>query len=118
LPTVGRRGLFAVALIAAFAWLAPGAAASVLISAPYPKVKQCGARIEVGVWLREDGQPSDPKVTIAIRRRSGALLWRKRVHATDEWRFWRYRPRCGRRYVVTYRNAVFGVERFKLRVRR
>jgi hypothetical protein len=115
---IGRRGPLIAALAAAFACSAASASASVLISAPYPKVKQCGARIEVGVWLRDDGQPSDPKVTIAIRRRSGALLWRKRVHATDEWRFWRYRPRCGRRYVVTYRNAVFGVERFKVRVRR
>jgi hypothetical protein len=115
---MGRRGTVLLALGAAFACSASTANASVLISAPHPFTKPCGAKIEVGVWLRDDGQPSDPKVTIAIRRRSGGLLWRKRVRATDEWRFWRYRPACGRRYVVTYRNAVFGVDRFKVRVRR
>jgi hypothetical protein len=115
---MGRRGIVSCALGAVIACSAGTADASVLISAPAPFTKKCGARIEVGVWLRQDGQPSAPKVTIAIRKRSGALLWRKRVRATTEWRYWHYRPRCGGRYVVTYRNAIFGVDRFNVRVRR
>jgi hypothetical protein len=117
-PPMGRRGIVSCALCVVFASSAATADATVLISAPAPFTKDCGARIEVGVWLREDGQPSARRVTIAIRKRSGALLWRKRVRATTEWRYWHYRPRCGARYVVTYRNAIFGVDRFNVRVRR
>ena len=104
--------------LAAIAWLAPGSAsASVLVNAPCPFTKSCGARIELGVWWRDDGQPTARKVSMSIRRRSGERVWHKRVRAVSHWRYWRYRPACGRRYVVRYRNAVWGVQRFTVRIR-
>jgi hypothetical protein len=114
---MGRRGLVIVASGVAFATFPAGASASVLVAAPHPFTKSCGARIDVGVWWRDDGQPTARKVRISIRTRSGKLLWRKRVRATRQWRNWRYKPDCGRRYVVRYRNAVWGVQRFNVRVR-
>jgi hypothetical protein len=89
----------------------------VLVSAPHPFTKQCGDRIEVGVWWRDDGRRMSRRVTISIRTPSGRMLWRRRVRATREWRYWRFTPRCGRRYVVRYRNPGFGVERYKVRIR-
>jgi hypothetical protein len=114
---MGRRGIVIAALAGVVASAPAGAQASVLVSAPYPFTKPCGARIDVGVWYRADGEPSARRVTITIRTRSGKRLWRKRVRATSSWRYWHYRPECGRRYVVSYRNAVWGVDGFNVRVR-
>jgi hypothetical protein len=47
----------------------------------------------------------------------GAVLARRRVTATSQWRYWRYKPRCGRHYRVRY--ATFaGVSTFRVWVER
>jgi hypothetical protein len=92
------------------------ASASVLISAPAPYLKRCGARIEVGVWRRDDGQRNPRMVLITIRARSGRLLWHRRVHPTSNWRLWHYRPACGHRYVVRYKWSLWSLT-YRIRVR-
>jgi hypothetical protein len=54
---------------------------------------------------------------MSIRTANGHTVWRKRARATSSWRNWRYKPRCGRRYVVRYRNASFGTESYRVRIR-
>ena len=115
---MGGRGLLIVVLAVIAATAPSAASASVLVSAPAPFTKACGARIEVGVWYRADGRRSARSVIITITTRSGKRLWSKRVRARSEWRFWHYRPACGRRYVVRYTNAVWGVQRYGVRIRR
>lgn len=113
-----KRITLIVAGVLATVALSPAAAqASVLVAAPYPFTKPCGARIEVGIWWRDDGRPTARRVRISIRTRSGRVVWHKSAVATKRWRNWRYKPRCGRRYVVRYSNRVFGVDRFKVRIR-
>ena len=41
-------------------------------------------------------------MTIEIRSAANVLLWRRTVTATDEWRYFRYAPSCGRHYRVGY----------------
>jgi hypothetical protein len=103
--------------VAALLLGAPAAQATVLVNAPYPFVKRCGARITLGVWHRADGVRGSRRVTMLVRTPSGRTLWRRHVTATGRWRYWTYRPACGRRYVVRYVTAG-GTQDFRLRVRR
>ena len=107
----------AAGLVAAGIW-ATGASASVLVPAPVPLTKDCGSSIEVGVWWRDDGRAGSRKVTISVRSVSGRTLWRKRVRATSQWRYWHYTPECGRRYVVRYRKPAWGNDDYRIRMRR
>jgi hypothetical protein len=98
--------------------LSPAAAsASVLVEAPYPFTKKCGANIQLGIWNKDDGRPSALTVTMSIRTLSGRVVWHKRARATSSWRNWRYKPACGRRYIVRYRNATFGTDSYRVRIR-
>ena len=92
------------------------ASASVLISAPHPFTKRCGAKIELGIWYKDDGRPTARSVSMSIRTLNGRTVWRKRAVATSSWRYWRYKPACGRRYIVRYRSADFS-ESYRVRIR-
>jgi hypothetical protein len=91
------------------------AAARVLVHSPQPVIR-CGKPIRTGVWYQSFSGGSR-KATIRISTSAGTTVYSKRLQATaTRWRYFLYRPRCGRRYVVTYTTAD-GPTRFTVRVR-
>jgi hypothetical protein len=96
------RGPAAIAVVLAAATLPCAAArADVLVSRPQPAIR-CGGAITAGVWYRDFPTEGARRATISVLSASGAVLWRKRVTATDRWRYFRYHPSCGRRYRLRY----------------
>jgi hypothetical protein len=94
-----RRVLLLIVL-AAGTLLAIAAPASAAVLAHYPGTSvACGAPIRVGVKYV---QGSGGRVTILIRKWTGAVVWRLTTDATTTWRFWDYYGRCGAKYKVAY----------------
>lgn len=103
-------------MLAAVATLPTAAArADVLVSRPAPSIR-CGAQITTGVWYRDFPTQGSRKATITVLSAGGAVLWRKQVTATGSWRYFRYRPGCGRHYRVRYVTAA-GTTTFRVAVR-
>jgi hypothetical protein len=97
--------------------LAAPARADILVNAPKPELR-CGQSIRLGVWYRDHPTTGHPRtVLIAVESEAGAVLFHRRVQAPAEWRFWSYKPRCGRRYRVRY-TTYRGVDTFRVRVHR
>jgi hypothetical protein len=91
------------------------AGADVLVSAIQPTTLACGKAVKVGVWYQSStGGPRWARITIKASR--GTVVWRRNVTAPSRWRYWRYKPSCGRRYVVFYTTAG-GTARFPFRVK-
>jgi hypothetical protein len=110
------RLLMATLASAALVLGAPSvAAARVLVHAPQSSLR-CGKSIRTGVWYQSfTGGPRT--ATITIRTITGRVVMRRRVRATaTRWQYFFYRPRCNRRYVVTYSTSD-GPVRFRVRVR-
>ena len=80
---------------------APAARADVLVSRPSASIR-CGDAIKTGVWHRDFATTAGRRVTIEIRSAANVSLWRRKVTATGEWRYFRYAPSCGRHYRVRY----------------
>ncbi len=110
------RAVALACVVVLCAVVAPAAQASVLINAPTPLTKRCGDVIKTGVWHRDDGVERGRKVSISIRTLTGKTVWSRRVTARDTWRYFTYRPRCGRRYVVRY-VVEGGVDESRVRIR-
>ena len=105
-------------IVAVAALLAPptAARADVLVQRPTPSIP-CGSTIETGVWYRDFPTRRARGATIEVRSPAGALLWRRTVTATSEWRYFRFTPRCGRNYRVRYVTAA-ATTSFKVWVRK
>lgn len=110
------RAAAVVCALGACTAVAPAAQASVLIHSLSPLTKRCGAVIKTGVWHRDDGAERGRTVSISIRTLTGKTVWSKRVTARDTWRYFTYRPRCGRSYVVRY-VVEGGVDESRVRIR-
>jgi hypothetical protein len=92
------------------------ATGDVLVNAVEPSAVACGKSIRLGVWYQSfSGGPRWVRMT--IRKRQGAVVWRKRVIATTTWRYWHFKGTCGRRYVAVYQTAG-GTSKFPFRVRK
>lgn len=91
------------------------ASATVLVEAS--RNVSCGNPIRTGVWDRPDGRTQSRTVKIRIRSARGFVLWSRTVRAASSWRYFRYRPTCGRSYRVTYENPQFGTESFRVKAR-
>ena len=109
------RAVIATVLAAVAAVPVAAARADVLVSRPAPSIR-CGAQITTGVWYRDFPTQGSRKATIAVLSAGGTVLWHKRVTATGSWRYFRYRPGCGRRYRVRYVTAA-GTTTFRVTVR-
>jgi hypothetical protein len=105
-----------LALIAAAVFLlaAAPAAADVLVNRPDP-VTACGGKIKVGVWYRDHPTTGHRQTTVEILSARGFVLFRRTLQAPPEWKYWSYKPRCGRRYTVRY-TTFAGVTTFHVRV--
>ncbi|HEY3021488.1 MAG TPA: hypothetical protein VGJ32_14920 [Solirubrobacteraceae bacterium] len=94
--------------------LAATASADVLVNDPGHSIR-CGHSLRVGVWYQQfSGGPRWAR--ISIETPGGKVLMRLRVTATTHWRYWSYRPRCGRTVVVRYQVAR-GTATFRVKVR-
>jgi hypothetical protein len=103
------------AAVIALALAAP-ASADVLVDAP-KSVIRCGGSIRVGVWYRDFPTTGHRDATVEVRSGRGFVVFRRHVQAPARWRFWHYKPQCGRHYRVRY-TTFAGVESFRVRVRR
>jgi hypothetical protein len=113
LGTACASGFAAVAVALLVGSAAAGA--DVLVSAIEPTTLACGKSVKVGVWYQSStGGPRSARITIKASR--GTVVWRRNVAATSRWRYWRYKPSCGGRYVVVYTTAR-GTARFPFRVK-
>ena len=104
-----------LASLAALLVFAAPASADVLVNAPKSVVK-CGESIELGVWYRDHPTTGHRRTTVEVRSAHGFVLFKRTLNAPPEWKFWHYKPRCGRRYTVryvTYRHT----DDFRVRVR-
>lgn len=91
------------------------ASADVLVSGIGSKVA-CGRAVKPGVWYQSfSGGPRWAR--IAIKNHRGKVVWRRHVKATTHWRYWRFKGRCGSRYVLVY-TVPGGSSRYRFRVRR
>jgi hypothetical protein len=52
---------------------------------------------------------------VAILSARGFVLFRRRLQAPPDWRYWSYTPRCGRRCTVRY-TTFAGVSTFHVHV--
>jgi hypothetical protein len=96
--------------------LAAPARGDVLVNAPKPVIR-CGESIRLGVWYRDHPTTGHREATVEVRSPRGYVLFRRRLQAPPEWKFWRYKPRCGRHYGVRY-TTFAGVQSFRVWVRR
>jgi hypothetical protein len=94
---------------------APAARADVLVNAPKRSIS-CGATIELGVWYRDHPTTGHRRTTAEVLSARGFVLFKRTLLAPPEWRFWHYKPRCGRRYTVRYVTHR-GTDDFRVRVR-
>jgi hypothetical protein len=95
--------------------LAAPARADVLVNAPAPSIS-CGKSIKVGVWYRDFPSTGHRAVTIDILSPRGIVVFHRHVQAPPQWRFWHYKPGCGKRYTVRYKTFA-GVTKFRVRVK-
>src|SRR4051794_1634178 len=107
-----RRALSIALAILAFPSVAEG---DVLIEA-LPSHMACGDQIRMGVWYQSfSGGPRWAKLT--VKSINGKTLARRAVHATTEWRYYTYTPRCGHTYWVRY-DTPGGPSSYRVRVGR
>jgi hypothetical protein len=106
------RIALAVAVLLVFA--AP-ARADVLVNAP-KRVISCGDTIELGVWYRDHPTTGHRRTTVEVLSARGIVLFKRTLNAPPEWKFWHYKPRCGRHYTVRY-VTYRGTDDFRVRVR-
>ena len=106
----------ALLTLAAALLLAAPARADVLVNRPDPDIR-CGESIRLGVWYRDHPTTGHRAVTVQVRSAGGAVLFQRRLQAPPEWKFWSYKPRCGRHYRVRYQTEA-GVSAFRVWVRR
>ena len=111
-----RRLVLLAALAAVPTQGAAVARADVLVSRPSSSIR-CGDAIRTGVWYRDFPAAGARGATIEVLSAAGARLWRRRVTATGEWRYFRYAPSCGRHYRVRYVTSA-GTTTFRLWVRK
>ena len=102
-----------VALLSLALLVLPGAASADVLVSAVPERVPCGAVLKPGVWYQ--AYSGGPRRATIVVRRGGHTVLRKRIRATETWRYWRVRPRCGARYVVVYRLSG-GPVRFPVRV--
>jgi hypothetical protein len=95
--------------------LAAPARADVLVNAPDPSIS-CGKTIKVGVWYRDFPTTGHRSATVDILSPRGIVLFHRHVQAPSQWKFWHYKPGCGKRYTVRYRTSA-GVTTFHVRVK-
>src|SRR5262249_48834926 len=105
----------ALASLAAFLVLAAPASADVLVNAPQ-RVLKCGESIELGVWYRDHPTTGHRRTTVEVLSARGVVLFKRTLNGRPEWKFWHYKPRCGRRYTVRY-VTYRGTDDFHVRVR-
>ena len=110
-----RRISLGTAVAAAVLFAAAPAGAVVLVNAPSPLTKDCGASIKVGIRYQASSGGSR-RAKVAIRTANGATVFHRTANATAHWRYWSYHPRCGRRYDVRYVTAQ-GKVSFPVRIR-
>ena len=104
-----------LASAALFLALAAPASADVLVNAPKRAIS-CGDTIELGVWYRDFPTTGHRRTTVEVLSARGFVLSKRTLDAPAEWKFWHYKPRCGRHYTaryITYR----GTDDFRVRVR-
>ena len=109
------RAALAVGVL--FLLLIPATAASdVLVNAIVPSTVGCGKAVKLGVWYQSfSGGPR--WAHLSVNNSKGRVVWRRNVTASSAgWRYWRYKGKCGARYVAVYKTAG-GTTRFPFRVR-
>jgi hypothetical protein len=94
--------------------LAAPARADVLVNAPKRAIS-CGERIEIGVWYRDHPTTGHRRTTVEVLSARGIVLFKRTLLAPPEWKFWHYKPRCGRSYTVRY-VTYRGTDDFRVRV--
>jgi hypothetical protein len=98
--------------------LIPAAATGdVLVNAIVRSTVSCGKAVKLGVWYQSfSGGPRWARMS--VKNGQGRVVWHRSVTATPaHWRYWRYKGRCGARYVAVYRTAG-GTVSFPFRVER
>jgi|SRR3954451_24815058 hypothetical protein len=110
-----RRISLVTAVIAAALVAAGPARAVVLVNAPSPLTKDCGALIKVGIRYQASSGGSR-RAKVSIRTVNGATVFHRSATAGAHWRYWTYHPRCGRRYDVRYVTSS-GKVTFPVRIR-
>jgi hypothetical protein len=96
--------------------LAAPARADVLVNAPDHDIP-CGGSIRLGVWYRDHPSTGHRAVVVEVRSARGFVLFRRHLQAPPQWKFWSYKPLCGRHYRVRY-TTFDGVTTFRVWVRR
>lgn len=107
----------ALALCALSLLLLPAAAmGDVLVNAIRPSTVSCGKAVKLGVWYQSfSGGPRWARISVKNAR--GKIVWHRNVRATAaHWRYWRYKGKCGARYVAVYKTAG-GTATFRFRVK-
>jgi hypothetical protein len=110
------RGALAAGIVCLL--VVPAAATGdVLVNAIVPSTVACGKAVKLGVWYQSaSGGPRWAQMS--VKNSHGRVVWRRNVTATPaHWRYWRYKGRCGARYVAVDKTAG-GTVSFHFHVKR